>query len=118
VADLSTAVLSGRDRRIPPHRRGQEAARSRHQGRARSEVINESLLAAPKADAAPAKSAGRPTAWRTEYAGQATKLCRLGATDAQLADFFGIDDRTIARWKAGKPEFCRALEEGRAGGAS
>ena len=42
--------------------------------------------------------------------GQATKLCRLGATDAQLTDFFGADDRTTARWKAGKPEFCRALE--------
>jgi hypothetical protein len=82
-------------------------------GRELDGIINGLLLAPPKADAAPAKSAGRPTACCAEYAGQATKLCRLGATDAQLADFFGVDDRTIARWKAGKPEFCRALEEGR-----
>jgi hypothetical protein len=84
-------------------------------GRDLSGVINEALDA-PKADAVPVKSAGRPTAWRDEFPAQAMKLCRsFGATDAQLADVFGVDDRTLARWKAAKPEFCQALEEGRAG---
>lgn len=32
--------------------------------------------------------AGRPTKYKPEYAEQASKLCALGATDAQLADFF------------------------------
>ena len=47
------------------------------------------------------------------------KLCRsFGAMDAQLTDVLGVDKRTIKRWQASKPEFCQALVEGRANGAS
>jgi len=31
---------------------------------------------------------GRPSSYRPEFVTQAEKLCRLGATDAELADFF------------------------------
>ena len=53
---------------------------------------------------------GRPTAYREEYAGQAAKLCRLGATNADLADFFDVDVRTIDRWLSAHEEFCRAVK--------
>jgi hypothetical protein len=32
----------------------------------------------------------RPSSFKPEYAEQAIKLCRLGATDAELADFFAL----------------------------
>lgn len=53
--------------------------------------------------------AGRPTDYRPEYAGQAQKLCELGATDIEIADFFGVDVSTIYRWKHAQPEFCEAV---------
>ena len=39
--------------------------------------------------------AGRPTLYREEYTEQALKLCRLGATDRELADFFDVHVDTI-----------------------
>lgn len=57
--------------------------------------------------------AGRPTAYKPEYAEQAAKLCALGATDFELADFFEVDTRTIYRWKNVHEEFCHALTCGK-----
>lgn len=56
---------------------------------------------------------GRPSAYKPEFAAQATKLCELGATDAELADFFGVSDRTIYRWQSQFPEFCQSLKAGK-----
>jgi len=56
---------------------------------------------------------GRPTDYKPEYAGQAAKLCALGATDYELADFFGVDTRTIYRWKNVNEDFCHALIAGK-----
>jgi hypothetical protein len=58
--------------------------------------------------------AGRPSSYKSEYAEQAAKLCLLGATDADLADFFGVSDRTIYRWQIEFPEFCQALKAAKA----
>lgn len=55
----------------------------------------------------------RPTSYKPEFSEQAEKLCKLGATDIELADFFGISDRTIYRWQAQFPEFCRSLKAGK-----
>ncbi len=57
---------------------------------------------------------GRRSTFRDEYVDQARKLALLGATDAQLGDFFGVDERTINRWKQRHPEFCQSLKEGKA----
>ena len=57
---------------------------------------------------------GRPTSYKPEYAKQAEKLCILGATDDDLADFFGVSDRTITRWQIKHQEFCRSLKVGKA----
>lgn len=53
---------------------------------------------------------GRPTSFKPEYCDQASKLCLLGATDAEIADFFEVDVRTIYRWQNSHPEFCQALK--------
>lgn len=44
---------------------------------------------------------------------QVTKLCRLGATDKELADFFEISEATINTWKQRHPEFLEALKSGK-----
>lgn len=44
---------------------------------------------------------------------QAKKLCKLGATDQDLAEFFGISTRTIIRWQAEHAAFCHALKVGK-----
>lgn len=54
--------------------------------------------------------AGRPSEWKDEYVEQAAKLCSLGATDDEMADFFGIHRATLYRWKLEYPEFCDAIK--------
>lgn len=56
---------------------------------------------------------GRPSGYRAEYAKQAEKLCALGATDQELADFFEVDVRTIYRWKHDHAGFCQSLKAGK-----
>lgn len=56
---------------------------------------------------------GRPTDYRPEYAEQAAKLCALGATDFELADFFGVDTRSIYRWRNQHDDFCQAVTCGK-----
>jgi len=56
---------------------------------------------------------GRPTSYQPEYAKQAEKLCQLGATDEDLADFFEVSIRTISNWKVSQPEFLQALKGGK-----
>lgn len=57
--------------------------------------------------------AGRPTAYKAAYAKQAEKLCLLGATDREIADFFEVDVRTIHRWKAEHDQFCHSIKAGK-----
>ncbi len=57
--------------------------------------------------------AGRPTDYRDAYAEGARKLALLGATDAEIADFFDVDVRTIYRWKNAHEAFCQALKAGK-----
>lgn len=54
--------------------------------------------------------AGRPTKYKPEYAKEAEKLCALGATDAQLADFFEVAISTITLWKVTHPEFSASVK--------
>lgn len=57
---------------------------------------------------------GRPLTYEPEFAGQAQKLCQLGATDIEIADFFGVHVATLNRWKAEFPEFCASIKSGKA----
>ena len=66
------------------------------------------------ADTMSRQKRGRPTDYRPEYAEQAERLCRLlGATDKDLAEFFGKSEQTINAWKKTQPEFLEALKRGK-----
>ena len=55
----------------------------------------------------------RPTKYQPGYPAQAEKLCKLGATDIEIADFFNVNVATIHRWKSDYPEFCDAIKTGK-----
>lgn len=57
--------------------------------------------------------AGRPTKYKEEYNEQAEKLCKLGATDQELADFFEVDVSTINNWKIDFPLFFESIKKGK-----
>lgn len=56
---------------------------------------------------------GRPTKFKEEYCEQAYKLCLLGADDKQLADFFGVEEKTVNNWKIAYPKFLQSLKDGK-----
>ena len=56
---------------------------------------------------------GRPTDYREEYSVQALKLCKLGLTNEELADFFGVVVATLYNWRDKHPEFMEALKAGK-----
>lgn len=56
---------------------------------------------------------GRKTRYRPEYAEQARKLCLLGYTDKQLADFFQVTEQTINNWKKRHKVFFESLKAGK-----
>lgn len=55
----------------------------------------------------------KPSAYREEYAELARNYCLLGATDVDMAGFFGVTDRTLRTWKTKHPAFTEALEAGK-----
>ncbi len=78
------------------------------------ELIASGVITPQPDDAAePQKKTGRPSDFRDEFVIQAEKLCRLGATDMELADFFEVDVRTIYRWAQAREAFCQALKAGK-----
>lgn len=62
---------------------------------------------------ATAATVGRPSRYRAEFAEQARKLCRLGATDVELADFFGVSEQTINAWKGAHAKFLESIKAGK-----
>ena len=57
---------------------------------------------------------GHPTRYKPEYRELAHNHCLLGASDLELAEFFGLAPRTIGNSIATVPEFAAAVREGRA----
>jgi len=47
--------------------------------------------------------------YQPEYAEQAAELCRLGATDEELAEHFEVCVRTIYRWRNAHEAFAKAV---------
>ena len=56
---------------------------------------------------------GRPSSYKPEYAKMACHLCKLGATDADLAEAFEVSVVTIDNWKIKYPEFLGSLKGGK-----
>lgn len=63
--------------------------------------------------AIPVPGPGRKSLYREDFADQAFKLCLLGATDEELADFFGVVVATIYNWKNEHPAFLEATIAGK-----
>lgn len=57
--------------------------------------------------------AGRPTEYNPNYCEQVEKLCKLGATDKEIADFFEVTEQTINNWKSDYPEFFGSIKKGK-----
>ena len=56
---------------------------------------------------------GRPTKYKPEYKEQVYKLCLLGATDADIANFFDISEATLNNWKIEHPDFLESIKNGK-----
>jgi hypothetical protein len=56
---------------------------------------------------------GRPTRFKTEYLAAIYKLCQLGATDADIAEAFGVTRRTVCGWKKKHPEVFSHIKRGK-----
>ena len=56
---------------------------------------------------------GRPTKYNDKYPKQAYKLCLLGATDQELADFFEVNVDTVQEWKKVHEEFSDSIKRGK-----
>lgn len=56
---------------------------------------------------------GRPTEYDEKYNEQARKLCLMGYTDKQLADFFEVSETTLNNWKIKHPKFLESLKAGK-----
>lgn len=57
---------------------------------------------------------GAPTKYDVKYNKQAYKLCLLGYTDKELADFFEVEESTINNWKIKHPRFLESMKKGKA----
>jgi len=51
--------------------------------------------------------------WRRRFAVEAERLCKLGATDKDLAAFFGVGATCIDQWKHRHKAFKAALDAGK-----
>lgn len=56
---------------------------------------------------------GRPSKYKPEYAEQAYKLCLLGHTDKELAEFFEVNEDTIHEWKKVHEDFSESIKKGK-----
>lgn len=56
---------------------------------------------------------GRPTKYLPEYARIACEMCKRGATNADLADAFGVTISTIYLWQSTHQDFSDAIKAGK-----
>lgn len=60
-----------------------------------------------------ARAVGRPSAYCAAYAELALNYCLLGATDAELGEFFGVSEQTVNAWKVKHPQFLESIKKGK-----
>jgi hypothetical protein len=56
---------------------------------------------------------GRPSKYVPKLNKQAESLARLGLTDKEIAEFFGIAESTFYEWKDAYPKFAEAIKKGK-----
>jgi hypothetical protein len=59
------------------------------------------------------ETVSRPSKYRPEFARQAKSLTALGATDRELANFFGVAESTLNLWKLNHRRFSESLKLGK-----
>lgn len=57
---------------------------------------------------------GRPSKFKPEVLEQAEKLAKLGLTDAEMADVFGVTEQTFNNWKKARKGFFESIKKGKA----
>lgn len=57
---------------------------------------------------------GRPTKYDPAKNEWVEKLCKLGCTDGELAEFLEVNQDTIHEWKKVHPEFSESIKRGKA----
>ncbi len=57
---------------------------------------------------------GRKTSFKQEYIQLAENYALLGATDAEIAEFFSVSEQTLNSWKKKFPQFLESLKKGKA----
>lgn len=60
-----------------------------------------------------AKKGGRETKFKASFYKQVEKLCLLGATDKELADFLEIAQSTLNEWKKNDAKFMESIKKGK-----
>jgi transposase-like protein len=53
---------------------------------------------------------GRPKTYRPEFADRIARLCKIGATESDIAHALGVSVMTLWRWRAQYPEFSEAFK--------
>ena len=56
---------------------------------------------------------GRPTDYKPEFDAEAQQMALEGATDQEMADYFGVDVRSLNRWKNTQPSFRQSIKAGK-----
>lgn len=58
-------------------------------------------------------AAGRPSSYDPEFCKWGEKLCKLGATDREVAEFLEVSESTLNSWKHQYQEFQESLKLGK-----
>jgi len=56
---------------------------------------------------------GRPALYKDEYVKLAYNYCLLGATDADLAHYFEVEETTVNNWKIAHVDFFESIKKGK-----
>ena len=56
---------------------------------------------------------GRPSEFRKGFIERAYQYALLGATDRQMAEFFGVTEQTLNNWKRRHPRFFESIKKGK-----
>lgn len=114
----------GKSRR--PKKADVKAAADRAEKRAKGEPVEEPKVAIDPAIAKTppeevplqvyrvGPTMGRPTVYKPDFCQKAAELALGGSTDEEIADEFGVDVRTLYRWRARHADFRQALQWGKA----
>lgn len=96
-----------------PRKRAKREAAAAAAGEIAPEEIRSNLPALIPPPPEPRNRFGRPTKFRQAYVEEARILCEEGATNAELAAHFEVDESTFHYWRHTHPEFNRVILAGR-----